>query len=372
MGKRLRRVLKWTAIAISLVVVLAFLALAVAYFRSDNDCAERAATPPANPMKAIVYCDYGAPEVLKLETVEKPVPPDDQMLIKVRAASINPLEMHYMRGTPYVARLQVGLRRPKSTRLGVDYSGTVEAVGKNIKSFKPGDHVFGGRNGALAEYVVATERLVVPKPDNVTFEQAGTVAVAGLTALQAIRDKGRVKPGQRVLINGASGGVGTFTVQIAKSLGAHATGVCSTRNVDLVRSLGADAVIDYTKQDYTQAAERYDVIVDMVGNHSLSANRRVLKPDGIYVIVGGPKGKWIAPVDRFLKASVMDRFVGQELVTMFARLNREDLTVMADLMAAGKVRPVVDRTYPLSEVPEAMRYLETGRARGKVVIEVGE
>lgn len=372
MGKKLKRVLRWSVVAISLALVLSVLALLIAYWRSDNDCDERATAVPAHPMKAIVYCDYGPPDVVKLENIEKPTPGDDQVLVRVRAASVNPLDWHYMRGTPYVMRIGTGLRKPKITRLGVDFAGTVEAVGRNVTQFKPGDEVFGGRTGAFAEYVTARAQGLVMKPENITFEQAASVPIAAITALQAVRDKGKVQPGQKVLINGASGGVGTFAVQIAKSFGAHVTGVCSTRNVEMVRSLGADEVIDYTRQNYTRSGQRYDVIVDMVGNHSLSAHRRLLNPKGIYVIVGGPKGRWIAPMDRVVKASALSAFGSQEFVMLLAKLNRDDLTILRDLMQTGKVTPVIDRRYSLSEVPEAIRYLETGRARGKVVISVGD
>ncbi len=370
MRKKLKRVLRWTAGAISLAVVLAVLSLFIGYWRSDNDCDERRATAPKNPMKAVVYCDYGSPDVLKLEDIEKPVPGDDQVLVRVRAASVNPLDWHYMRGTPYVMRMDAGLRKPKDTRLGVDFAGTVEAVGKNVTEFKPGDEVFGGRTGAFAEYVAIPERRLARKPQNMTFEQAASVPIAAITALQALRDKGKVQPGQKVLINGASGGVGTFAVQIAKSLGAHVTGVSSTRNVELVRSIGADQVIDYTREDFTQGGQRYDVIVDMVGNHSLSAYRRVLKPKGIYVMVGGPKGRWIAPLDGVAQMFVYSAFVDQEFVFLLAQISKEDLTILRELMEAGKVTPVIDRRYTLNEVPEAIRYLEEGHARGKVVISV--
>ncbi|HVS32635.1 MAG TPA: NAD(P)-dependent alcohol dehydrogenase [Thermoanaerobaculia bacterium] len=323
-------------------------------------------------MKAIVYCDYGSPDVLRLQDIEKPAPADDQVLVRVRAASANPLDWHYMRGEPYVMRMETGLRKPEITRLGVDFAGTVEAVGRDVTQFKPGDEVFGGRTGAFAEYVTVREQGVVTKPSNMTFEQAAGVPIAATTALQALRDKGKVQPGQRVLINGASGGVGTFAVQIAKSFGAHVTGVCSTRNVELVRSLGADAVFDYTQQNFTQSGQRFDVIVDMVGNHSMSAYRRVLNPNGIYVMVGGPKGRWIAPMDRLARMAVVSPFVKQEFGMLMAQLRNADLIVLRDLMQTGKVTPVVDRRYRLSEVPEAIRYLETGRARGKVVIVVAE
>jgi NADPH:quinone reductase-like Zn-dependent oxidoreductase len=285
---------------------------------------------------------------------------------------VNPLDHHYMRGTPYVMRFDTGLRKPKDTQLGVDFAGTVEAVGTRVTEFKVGEAVFGGGWGSLAEYVVTSERSVVAKPENITFEQAAGVRVAGLTALQAVRDKGRVRPGQKVLINGASGGVGTFAVQIAKTLGAHVTGVCSGRNVALVRSLGADEVIDYTKQDYTKGASRYDVIIDNVGNHSLSAHKRVLVTNGIYVMVSGPKGRWFRPLDRFLMAPVISRFSSQKFVPFMAQGRKEDMAFLHDLMQQGKVTPVIDRRYRLSEAAEAMRYLETGRARGKVIIAIGE
>ena len=312
-----------------------------------------------------------ATEVLKLEEIERPSPADDELLVKVHAAAANPLDWHYMRGTPYVMRLMgAGLGAPEDLRTGVDFAGTVEAVGKDVTLFKPGDEVFGGRSGAFAEYVTVREnRNVVVKPANLTFEQAAAVPVAAITALQALRDKGKIQPGQKVLINGASGGVGTFAVQLAKSFGAEVTGVCSTRNVELVRSLGADHVIDYTKDDYTKSAQRYDVILDNVGNHSLLDNRRVLNPNGIFVIVGGPKhGQWIGALTGPIKAALLSPFVSQEFVMFLADLNKEDLAILGDLMQAGKVTPVIDRRFSLSEVPVAIRYLETGRARGKVVI----
>ncbi|HUP49396.1 MAG TPA: NAD(P)-dependent alcohol dehydrogenase [Thermoanaerobaculia bacterium] len=323
-------------------------------------------------MRAVVYCDYGSPGVLRVAAIEKPVPGDDQVLVRVHAAAVNPLDYHYMRGTPYIMRPESGLRRPKVTRLGVDFSGTVEAVGKNVRELAPGDAVFGGRTGAFADYVVATERSLARKPANITFEQAAAVPIAAITALQAVRDEGKVQAGQRVLINGASGGVGTFAVQIAKSFGAHVTGVCSTRNVELVESLGADEVIDYTRQDYTKSSQRYDVVIDMVGNHSLRAHRPVLSPNGIYVIVGGPKGRWIAPMDRILGAAVLSRLGDQDFVMIMAKIKRDDLNILRELIEKGKVTPVIDRRYDLSQVREAMAYLETGRARGKVILTVAE
>ena len=320
-------------------------------------------------MKAAVYTRYGPPDVVQITDVEKPVPTDNEVLIRVRAASVNPLDWHYMRGTPYFLRVMAGLRKPKVTRLGVDVAGQVEAVGRNVTQFKPGDEVFGSCRGAFAEYACTSESALAMKPDNVTFEQAASVRVAALTALQGLRDKGQIQPGQKVLINGAAGGVGTFAVQIAKSFGADVTGVCSTRNVDMVRSIGADQVIDYTQEDFTKSGQRYDLILDCVGNHSLSACRRVLNPKGIYIGVGGPSGRWmIGLLARAIKALVLSRFVSQKLVMFLARRSKEDLTIMRELMETGKVTPVIDRRYRLSEVSEAIRYLEEGHARGKVVI----
>ena len=268
--------------------------------------------------------------------------------------------------------LGVGLRKPKDTRLGVDFAGTVEAVGKNVTQFKPGDDVFGGRGGAFAEYVCPrADRAVAIKPANITFEQAASINIAGITALQAVRDKGKVQPGQKILINGASGGVGTFAVQIAKWLGANVTGVCSGRNVDLVRSLGADQVIDYTKEDFTKGEQRYDVVVDNVGNHSLSEFRHVLTPKGKYVMVGGGGANeqgLFGVLTRPLKAMVMSPFVSQQMGMMMAEPSHKDLAILGDLMQSGKIKAVIDRTYKLSEVPDAIRYLEEGHARGKVVI----
>jgi NADPH:quinone reductase-like Zn-dependent oxidoreductase len=303
---KLKRVLGWGAIAIAFALLIA---VSVAYWTSGNTCDEPDAAAPDNPMQAIVYCDYGSPDVLKLEGVEKPTPKDDEVLVRVRAASVNPLDWHYMRGTPYLLRIEAGLRKPKIIRLGVDFAGTVEAVGKDVTQFKPGDDVFGGKTGAFAEYVSVREsRALALKPANMTFEQAAAVPIAAVTALQGLRDKGQVQPGQRVLINGASGGVGTFAVQIAKSLGANVTGVCSTRNVEMVRSIGADQVVDYTKDDYTKGGERYDVIIDNVGNHSLLDNRRVLNPKGKYVLIGGGgpnDGNWIGPMAGPVKAILL-------------------------------------------------------------------
>jgi NADPH:quinone reductase-like Zn-dependent oxidoreductase len=367
---KIKRILKWTAGIILLALVVWF---QVAYWTSTNDC-ERQAAAPSNPMKAIIYCDYGLTN-LKLEDIEKPTPNDDQILVKVRAASVNPYDWHFIEGTPKIMRLMgVGLRKPKDTGLGVDFAGTVEAVGKNVTQFKPGDDVFGGRGGAFAEYVCRRAvGAVALKPASITFEQAASVNIAGITALQALRDKGKIQAGQKVLINGASGGVGTFAVQIAKSFGADVTGVCSTRNVDLVRSLGADHVIDYTKEDFAKGTERYDVILDNVPNHSLSECRHVLNPKGKYVMIGGGgpnDNRWIGPFGRVIHTLLVSPFISQEMGMMMADANQKDLTVLADMMQSGKVKPVIDRTYKLSEVPAAIAYLEEGHARGKVVITV--
>jgi NADPH:quinone reductase-like Zn-dependent oxidoreductase len=321
-------------------------------------------------MKAIAYHRYGSSDVLQCEEIERPLPGDDEVLIAVRAAAVNPLDWHFLRGTPYMGRLCFGLRRPKTPRLGADVAGRVEAVGRNVTRFKPGDEVFGACRGAFAEYVCAPESTLALKPRNVTFEQAASAPVAGFTALQALRDKGRLQPGQTVLINGAGGGVGTFAVQIARQLGADVTAVCSTRNVERVRAIGADWVIDYTQEDFTRNGQHYDLILDCVGNHSLPACRRALNPQGIYIIVGAPGGRWISPLPRVLQALVMSRLGSRSLVAFTARRSQEDLIILCDLMAAGKVAPVIDRSYSLEEVPAAIRYLEEGHARGKVVITV--
>jgi NADPH:quinone reductase-like Zn-dependent oxidoreductase len=323
-------------------------------------------------MKAIVYHRYGSPDVLEYADIEKPVPGHNEVLIKVHAASVNPFDWHFMRGLPYLVRIVGGLRKPKLTQLGVDVAGRVEAAGKNTTRFKPGDAVYGTSRGAFAEYVHTSESELAIKPNNVTFDQAASVPVAAITALQALRDKGKIRPGQTVLINGAAGGVGTFAVQIAKSFGAQVTGVCSTRNVDMVRSIGADRAIDYTREDFTKSGQRYDLILDCIGNHSLSAFRRVLTPTGTYIAIGGQSGPWM--MDLFalvIKAFVLSRFVSQKLGMVLARPNQDDLILLRELIETRKVTPVIDRHYRLSEVPQAIRYLEEGHARGKVVITLG-
>lgn len=367
---KLKRIFKWSLFLLLAVLLLAFLAVFVAYWRSTNDCPRNHAVT-GQSMKAIVYCDYGVAN-LKLEEVEKPAPADGEVLVKVHAAAVNPLDWHYIEGTPYIMRGEVGLRKPKDIRLGVDYAGIVEAIGKNVTQFKVGDEVFGGKNGAFAEYVCArADRAITLKPGNVTFEQAASVPIAAITALQALRDEAKVRPAEKVLINGASGGVGTFAVQIAKALGANVTGVCSTRNLDMVRSLGADRVIDYTNEDFTRADQRYDVILDNVGNRSLAEFRSVLTPNGRYVMIGGGNANeqgFIGALGRPLQAMLWSPFVSQKMGMMFAKLDKKDLATLGELMQSGKMTPVIDRRYKLGEVSEAIRYLEEGHARGKVVI----
>jgi NADPH:quinone reductase-like Zn-dependent oxidoreductase len=322
-------------------------------------------------MRAALYTKYGPPDVVQITDVEKPVPKDSEVLIKVRAASLNPADGHLTR-SPFPLRLMTGLRKPKDIRLGMDAAGQVESIGKNVTQFKSGDEVFGSCHGAFAEYACTFERALVIKPDNITFEQAASVPIAAITALQGLRDKGKIQPGQKVLINGASGGVGTFAVQIAKSFGAEVTGVCSTRNVDLVSSIGADHVIDYTKEDFTKSGQRYDVIYDLVGNRSFSERRRILNPKGVCVLAGiggaGQHPETWGHLAGNLKAALLSRFVNPKFVMFIAKVNKEDLTILRDLMKSGKVTPVIDRTYRLSEASQAMRYLEEGHARGKVVI----
>lgn len=328
------------------------------------------ASTQVSTMKAIVYRRYGSPDVLELREVARPEPKDGEVLVRVRAASVNPLDWHLLRGLPYIVRPTAGWRTPKRNIPGVDVAGVVEAVGPKVTDLQPGDEVFGEKTRSCAEFVCGPEKLFVRRPANLTPEQAAAVPVGAVTALQALRDKGSIQPGQRVLVNGASGGVGTFAVQLAKHFGADATGVCSARNVELVRSIGADHVIDYATEDFTRSAQRYDLIVDNVGNRSLRAMRRVLALDGTLVLVGASKGNWVAPIARILAASQLSRFGNQKMTGMLTDMKREDLVFLKDLIEAGAVTPVIDRTYPLSEVPDAIRYLETMRARGKVVITV--
>ncbi len=322
-------------------------------------------------MKAIVYHGYGPPDVLCCEEIDKPTPGDDDVLVRVRAASVNQMDCHFMRGEPYPIRVMTGLRRPKTTRFGVDLAGEVEGVGRNVKQFQPGAAVFGAGRGACAEYVCAREHHLAMKPANVTFEQAAAAPTAGVTALQGLRDKGRLQSGQKVLITGAAGGIGHFAVQIAKSVGAQVTGVCSTANVDHVRSIGADHVIDYTREDFTRSSERYDLIFTTAGNRAWSAYRRVMNLGGTFVWIGGPAGRWIGPLAGALKTLVLSRFVSRTLVLGAASMKKDDLVALAELMEANKVRPVIGRRYTLMQVSHAIRWLEEGHARGKAVVSLG-
>jgi NADPH:quinone reductase-like Zn-dependent oxidoreductase len=325
-----------------------------------------------NSLKAIVRDTYGSPEVLELREIAMPKIADEEVLVHVHAAGVGRDVWHIMTGLPYPIRLAgYGFRAPKNPVIGSDMAGVVEALGKNVTRFQPGDEVFGIGKGSYAEYVCAREDKLAPKPTNLTFEQAAVVAIMGSTALQALRDHGKVRPGQELLIIGASGGVGTYAVQIAKAFGANVTGVCSTTKVEMVRSIGADHVIDYTQEDFAEGDQRYDLILDIGGNSSLSRLRRALASRGTLVIVGGEGGgRWLGGTDRQLRAMMLSPFVGQKLGTFVNKENHEDMLVLKELIEAGKVTPIIDRTYPLAEVPEAIRYLEEGHARGKVVISV--
>ena len=364
-----KRILKWSALALLLILFAWF---QFAYWTSSNDCG-RTVPAGAELMRAIRYCEYGAPdEVLKLEQVEKPAPNDNQILVRVRAVSLRFFDAGMLRGG--IGRLVFGLRKPKNTCPGLDYSGSVEAAGKNVTEFKPGDQVFGVKAGALAEYIcVRSGGAVVSKPGNVTFEQAASIPTA-LVALQGLRDTGRVRAGQKVLVNGASGGVGTFAVQIAKAFGAEVTGVCSTRNLDLVRSLGADRVIDYTKEDYTKGDQRYDVIYDLISNRSFAERCRVLKPGGICVLAGvggsGLRKETFSNMAGAFTASLRSKFRNEKFVSFGVDINKKDLGVLRDLVETGKVVPAVTKTYRLTEVAAAYNYLESGHARGKIAITI--
>jgi NADPH:quinone reductase-like Zn-dependent oxidoreductase len=325
-------------------------------------------------MKAAICTAYGSPDVVQIWDVEKPAPKDDEVLIKVRAASLNPADWHIKRGQPRLVRLITGLGKPRDGRIGFDVAGEIETVGRNVTEFKPGDEVFGSCQGAFAEYACALESAVARKPENVTFEQAAAVPIAAYTALQGLRDKGKVQPAQKVLIHGASGGVGTFAVQIAKWLGAEVTAVCSTRNVDLVRSIGADRVVDYTQRDFTKDGQRYDVIFDLVGNHSLTAVTGVLNRKGIYIGAGilGSSASLFGMLTGMIATLVRSRFMSQQVVIFMAKRRKEDLLLLHELLKTGKVTPVIDKCYSLSQVPEAIRHLEGKHARGKIVIAVAD
>jgi NADPH:quinone reductase-like Zn-dependent oxidoreductase len=327
-------------------------------------------------MKAIICHEYGSPDdVLEFTEIDKPVVMEDEVLVRIRATSVNPYDWHWITGLPYFSRTQFGLGKPKIDGLGADVAGQVEAVGKNVTRFQPGDEVFGDLSvcglGAFAEYVCVPEDALALKPANLTFEQAAAVPLAANTALQGLRDHGQIQPGQKVLINGASGGVGTFAVQIAKSFGAEVTGVCSTRNVDMVRSIGADHVIDYTQEDFTRGGQRYDLMLDLVGNHSVSECRSVLTPKGVYMAsFGQVDHRWLGPLAQVFRTLLLSLFVSQKMTMFVMKSNQKDLVVLQELLESGEVTPVIDRTYPLSEVAEALGYLEQGHAQGKVVITV--
>jgi NADPH:quinone reductase-like Zn-dependent oxidoreductase len=323
-------------------------------------------------MKAIVYHRYGGPEVLGCEDLPKPEPGDDEVLVRVHAASVNPMDGGFLTGV-FLMRLMTGFRRPKLTRPGVDMAGEVEAVGRNVTRFKTGDPVFGAARGAFAEYVTAAPDRLALKPATLSFAQAAAIPVAGMTALQGLRDKLRIQPGQKILVTGASGGVGSFAVQIAKAFGADVTALCSTRSVELVRSLGADHVIDYSREDFTRSASRYDLIFDTVGNRPLSACRRVMTPKGTFLAVGArPGGHWIGPLPHLLRLFASRPFVSQRVVFFVARITTDDLNALARLIESNQVTPVVDRVYPFAEVADAFRHLKEGHPRGKVVVRIQE
>jgi NADPH:quinone reductase-like Zn-dependent oxidoreductase len=360
-----------TAILLVLVACTAVLAVALSH---DSPCG------PVSPdlsgtrfMRAAVHRCYGAPEVVRIETVRPPVPGDDDVLVRVHAASVNAIDSHLLRGEPYLMRIDSGWGAPRRIRFGTDFAGTVEAVGRRVSRFKPGDRVFGGAWGSFSQYVIEPQNGPIQRmPPDVTFEQAASVPVAGITALQAVRDYGKLQPGEKVLVNGAAGGVGSFAVQIAKALGADVTAVTSTGNIALLRSIGADRVIDYTREDFTRGAQQYDLIVDCGGGHSLLDIRHALTPHGIYVAVGKTNlGRWIEPVtDLLIKPPLLSAFGTRQFVAFISSLNPADLATLRDLLQTGKVQPVIDRRYPLDRTAEAVRYLETGHARGKVVITV--
>jgi NADPH:quinone reductase-like Zn-dependent oxidoreductase len=362
-----KRILGWSTLAI---LVLLFGCFQFAYWRSTNDCG-RSIAPGAELMKAIRYCEYGSPDVLKIVEVEKPLPKDNELLVRVRAASLNFIDANLVSG-PLVGRLIFGLRKPKFTGFGQDFAGVVEAIGQNVAGFKPGDEVFGRKSGSVAEYICARKDRVALKPSTVTFEEAGAVAHAGLTALQGLR-AGKIRPGQKVLINGASGGVGTFALQIAKAFETEVTAVCSTRNLEMARTLGADHVIDYTKEDFTKGKERYDLIFDNVNNHSMSERRGILEPDGICVLAGvgsaGAKGQ-MGRIARSLGGSLWSDFTDKKFAHYITTPNEADLEFLRDLMAKGRVKPFVEKTYPMVETANALRYFGEGHVRGKIVIEV--
>jgi len=357
---------------VGLILVAAVTWVAV-MFSHEKECpAPQALQAGAPSMQAVMHRCYGGTESLSLETIARPVPADDQVLVRVHAAAVNPYDWHMMTGMPYIMRADSGFGAPERADFGVDYAGTVEAIGAMVVDFKVGDNVFGGKRGAFGQYVVVREKGIITRiPDGMSFEEAAAIPLAGITALQGLRDKGQIGPGQKVLINGASGGVGIYAVQIAKAYGAEVTGVCSTRNVEMVRSLGADHVIDYTKQNFTQGTERYDLVLDNVGNHSFSDLRRVLTAQGSVVVVGGRKDNvWVGPMPRMAMAALLSHFIEERFVPFIADMSQADVKVLADLAREGKLRSVIDRRYPLEQIAAALAYVGGKHARGKVVVQV--
>lgn len=355
------------------LLLIAVVALAFTISRTDDCPAPLVGSPGEGEMMAILRRCYGGPDVLEYAAVAVPEPSENQVLVKVAAASVNPLDYHFMRASPYIMRLMLGIGAPDDVRLGRDFAGTVVATGSAVTRFAPGDRVFGGADGAFGEYIARNETgSIAELPDNVSFSQAAGIPIAAITALQALRDEGQLQPGQRVLINGASGGVGTYAVQIAKSMGAHVSGVCSGRNVEMVKSIGADQVFNYKQENYLQSGQTFDLIVDMVGNHSPLDNQKVLTPNGRLVIVGGDKGNWIAPFVTPIKAALANILVDQELKSFTATIDGEDLAVVANLMADGIVRTIVDSHFPLADTADAIRHSESHRARGKIIVDISE
>jgi NADPH:quinone reductase-like Zn-dependent oxidoreductase len=353
------------------VVILGVAGLALA-LSHNSPCGSPAPGTPAQPMKAAVNRCYGPPDVIRVENIARPIAGDHDLLIRVQASSVNPLDWHYLLGEPYVMRPSAGWGSPNDVNLGTDFAGTVESVGRLVTKFKPGDEVFGGGDGAFAQYIrTADDKGVALKPANVSFEEAAAAPVAGVTALQALRDSGKLRAGQKVLINGAGGGVGTYAVQIAKALGATVTAVTNTGSLQMVQALGADHVIDYTREDFTQGAEHYDLIFDLSGNHSMSEYSRVLAPTGIFVMGGDTdKGHWIGPLAGMGREMLEAKFAKVKFETLFADLKQADMMALADLMASGKVKSVIDRRYSLDQISDAISYQITGHARGKVVITI--
>ena len=353
----------------SLVLFIATLMITLSY---TADCPTLSTSLPGeNKIRTVAQYCYGSSDLLVFEWVEKPQPKDNEVLVKVKHVSVNPSDSHLMRGSPYLIRIGKGIGNPERSVLGSDYSGIVESVGKNVTRFKPGDEVFGGDGGTFSEYIsVREDSGITHKPKNISFDESAGVAVAAITALQALIDQGDLKPGEAVLINGASGGVGTFAVQIAKAFGGVVSGVSSTRNVEMVKALGADHVFDYKKESYVKSGRKFDLIVDMIGNHSVSDNRAVLSPGGRYVIVGSSKGNWLKPLIQPISAIIQDSFVDESLRFFVAEFRREDLDLLAMLIGEGKVKVQIDRNYRFDEISKAINYLETRRARGKVIVDI--